>query len=119
MENTFHSDLRALIDNYVHGIYRITRSFPSEEKFGITSQIRRCSMSVALNYIEGFARKNQKEYRNFLRIAYASLKESEYLLDFSLKEGFILPDDHLSLSDANKSIGAMLWGVIRSIENKD
>ncbi|PJB19449.1 four helix bundle protein, partial [Candidatus Falkowbacteria bacterium CG_4_9_14_3_um_filter_36_9] len=59
---------------------KITRSFPKDELYGITSQLRRAALSVILNYIEGYARKRDKVYKNFLEISYGSLKEAKYLL---------------------------------------
>jgi len=103
------------MDNYAHLMYKVTRSFPREELFGVTSQLRRSALSVILNYIEGYARIGEKSKNNFLKISYGSLKESKYLLHFSLVEGFLNKEDYkigLALAD---EIGAMLW---KSIPNE-
>lgn len=55
------------MDDYVHFIYRITKDFPKEELYGVTSQIRRATLSIILNYIEGCARKNQLFSSTFLK----------------------------------------------------
>ena len=75
-----HKKLRAfeLADEVVLFIYQITRDFPKEELYGLTSQIRRAAVSVASNIIEGSARDTQAEYVRFLDIAYGSLREVSY-----------------------------------------
>lgn len=58
-------------------IYKITSLFPSEEKFGLVSQMRRCSVSISSNIAEGYARRNKKENANFVNISYGSATELE------------------------------------------
>lgn len=82
----FHVELKNLMHQYVKYVYKITKNFPRDELHGVTSQLRRAVLSVILNYTEGFARRRGadcKVYKNFLEIAYGSLKESEYLIYFS------------------------------------
>src|SRR3990167_9517017 len=59
-------------------IYTTTRPFPKEEIYGITSQIRRSSLSVAANLVEGYGRQGKKELKQFVNIALGSLAETEY-----------------------------------------
>ena len=108
----FHSVLKSKMDNYVHFVYFITRNFPKEELCGVTSQLRRSSLSVILNYIEGYARQKCKVNKNFLEISYASLKESSYLLDFSFKEKYLSAENYHKTKSMADEIGAMLWSVI-------
>ena len=70
----------------VEAIYDLTASFPSEEKYGLTSQIRRASVSIPSNISEGAARKNNKEFSQFISIALGSLAELEtqYLIAIRL-----------------------------------
>jgi len=63
----FHEDLYVYLDKYVHLIYSLTRKFPKEEMFGSSSQLRRSALSVMLNYIEGYARNSNANYKHFLR----------------------------------------------------
>jgi four helix bundle protein len=114
MENDFHKKLKTLMDDYVHFVYKLTKKFPKEELFGVTSQIRRSTLSVILNYIEGFARLGEKSKQNFMRISYGSLKESKYLLHFSLVEKYISQGDYKNALDMADQIGAMLWGIMKN-----
>jgi four helix bundle protein len=114
MQETYHEKLRRLIDEYVHAIYKLTKKFPREEMYGVISQIRRSALSIMLNYIEGYARMKNKVNLNFLEIAYGSLQESAYLLEFSMKEEYIENNDYANLLPITKEIGAMLWSTIEA-----
>ncbi|MBU0596618.1 four helix bundle protein [Patescibacteria group bacterium] len=70
-------------------IYRITSLLPSEEKFGLVSQMRRCSVSIPSNIVEGYARKNRRENANFINIAFGSATELETQILISNKLQFI------------------------------
>ncbi|TSC74374.1 MAG: S23 ribosomal protein [Parcubacteria group bacterium Gr01-1014_44] len=70
-------------------IYQITKDFPSEEKFGLTSQIRRAAVSVASNIVEGFRRYSNKASKNFYDISDGSLEELKYQLLLSVELGYI------------------------------
>ena len=89
MKNDFSEQLKIKMDKYVHLVYKLSRDFPKEELYGVVSQIRRLSLSVILNYIEGFARHKKMVKLNFWEISYGSLKESKYLLHFCLTENYI------------------------------
>ncbi|MBN2198175.1 four helix bundle protein [Candidatus Wolfebacteria bacterium] len=114
-KNTYHKKLRDKMDEYVHLVYRFTRNFPREELYGTTSQFRRSALSVILNYIEGFARIRKAVQKNFLEISYGSLKESKYLLEFSLKEKYLSKGDYDNAIELAEEIGAMLWGILRKL----
>ncbi len=81
--------LKQKMDELAHCIYQETKNFPRDEIYGITSQLRRAGLSIILNYIEGYARTGSREYKNFLQISYGSLKETNYLLFFSMREGYL------------------------------
>lgn len=102
------------MDEYAHFVYKLTRAFPKDEIYGITSQLRRSSVSVILNYIEGYARIKDKVHKNFLETSYGSLKESKYLLHFSFVENYLLEKDYNKAIKLAEEIGAMLWGTIRN-----
>jgi four helix bundle protein len=113
----YHDELKLNMHRYVKYVYGITKKFPKEELFSTTSQFRRSSLSVILNYIEGYARRrgeNCKVYKNFLEIAYGSLKESKYLLFFSYEENYITKDKYEIGLAINDKIGKMLWSIIKN-----
>lgn len=108
----FHSELKQLMDEFAHFVYDISSSFPKEERFGLTSQIRRAAMSVVLNYVEGYARQRKNVLKNFLEISYGSLKETVYLLGFSYKRGLIDENKYKDAFQMSDRIGRMLWGIM-------
>ncbi len=112
----FHTNLRAKMDKYVHTAYRISRNFPREELYGATSQFRRSTLAIVLNYIEGYARIRTKVHKNFLEISYGSLQESKYLLTFCFEEGWITSEDHEITFALAEEIGAMLWKTIERLD---
>lgn len=115
VKNTnFHQDLQKLMDEFVNKVYDCTVTFPKEEVFGLTSQLRRASLPVVLNYIEGYARRRDKVFKNFLDISYGSLslKESKYLIYFSHKRKYINDKQYDELIHLSDRIGKMLWGII-------
>jgi four helix bundle protein len=114
--NKFKDDLKHKTDKFVHFAYRITRKFLKEELFGTTSQLRRAALSVILNYIEGFARRKRAVQLNFLETSYGSLKESKYLLHFSMIEKFLNKTDYKVGLNLAEEIGAMLWTEIQSLD---
>ena len=110
-------NFRLLLKNkmvgFVHFIYKLSKKFPDDEKYNVTSQLRRATLSIILNFIEGFARNNKKVYLNFLKISYGSLKEVEYLIDFSYKEKYINVDEFQESQNQLDQIGKMLWVLIK------
>lgn len=112
---TYHEKLKSKMDEYVHLVYKITKSFPKEEIYGIISQLRRVALSIILNYyIEGYARGRNKVYKNFLKISYGSLKESKYLLHFLLVEDYLSKSDYDKAMKLAEEIGAMLWVLLKN-----
>ena len=103
-------------DTFTHEIYRVTKQFPKEELYGITSQIRRSAISIPLNLIEGFARQTRKEHRRFLEIAYGSLKETKYLLYFSFRETFISDKNYKKLLNMAEELGKMIWTKTQTLK---
>ncbi len=76
----------------VKSIYRLTKDLPDEEKFGLVSQMRRCSISIPSNIAEGTRRSSRKDYRSFLRIGYGSIAELETQLILCKELGFLSAD---------------------------
>lgn len=71
-------------DKLAWEVYKLTDKFPKDELYGLTSQIRRASLSIPLNIVEGHSRNSKNEFRQFLKIALGSLAETEYLLSIFL-----------------------------------
>ena len=113
-----HKDLEVYKEgmNLVEDIYRITKDFPSDEKFGLISQMRRASVSIVSNIAEGAARKNTKEYIQFLYISLGSLSEIETQIEVSLRLGYLDKDD--ILNNRINYINSMLSGLINSLKRK-
>ncbi len=112
----FFDELRGKADCYVHFIFKIARGFPKEEIYITTNQLKRASLSIILNFIEGFARQRKAVKKNFWEISYGSLKESKYLLYFSLTEKYISKEEYNKGFKMADEIGAMLWRAIKSLK---
>jgi len=112
-----HCQLRAFVlaDELVLIIYQISRCFPKEEIYGLTSQIRRAVVSVASNIVEGSARSSQTEYLRFLEIAYGSLKESHYQYTIAARLGYVPPVDTGNCEQKFIETEKVLAALIRSL----
>jgi four helix bundle protein len=92
-------------------IYRLTKSFPPEERYGLTSQLRRAALSVPTNIAEGSKRHTNPEYARFLNIAEGSLAETEYLVMVSRDLGYLpMGSSKPVLAEADE-IAKMLHGL--------
>ena len=111
----FHTELKTLMDKFVSDVYVITKNFPREEVYGLTSQLRRAALSVILNYIEGYARQRKLVLKNFLEISYGSLKEAKYLIYFSTKQKYVTELEEKNLLELTERIGRMLWGIFSKL----
>src|SRR5690606_183253 len=102
--------------NYVELIYKVTSVFPESEKFGLTNQLRRASVSVPSNIAEGAGRQSQKEFIHFLHIALGSVSEIETQIEISKRLGYI--SEITELQEKNIYIRRMLLKLINSIKMK-
>ena len=96
-------------------IYEITRTFPREERFGLTSQIQRAAVSIPSNIAEGQARNAQRAFANHLNIALGSAAEVETQLTIALRIGYIPQAKHEELIARLTEITKMLYGLLRSL----
>ncbi|MDY6292500.1 MAG: four helix bundle protein [Bacteroidales bacterium] len=96
-------------------IYRETTSFPREEKYGLTSQIRRAAISIPINISEGSGRNSKKEFANFLQISLGSASEVECELLLSKDIGYLNPEKCLYLLNELSEIRKMIFSYRESI----
>ena len=99
----------------VKRVYEVTRAFPHEEMFGLTSQMRRAAVSIPSNIAEGYGRIYDKERINFLSIALGSASELETQLMISEDLWFTANGDNAELSSLNNEVIRMLTSLIKGI----
>lgn len=99
-------------------VYKLTKQFPDEEKYGLTSQIKRAAVSIPSNIAEGYGRKTTKEYIQFLYIAYGSLceLETQLMLAKDLKYSRNMKED--TYIENLMEVERMLKSLIKSLEKK-
>lgn len=116
-----HRKLKAfeLADALVVDVYRATRGFPSDERFGLVAQLRRAAVSVPTNIVEGCGRASERDYVRFLNIALASLREVGYLLDLSARLGFLPPEDAAGIGAQYNECARVLSGLISALSRPD
>ena len=99
--------------------YRLSRGFPKEEMFGLTSQIRRSCASVPANIAEGHGRENTRSFIQYLRIAQGSLKELETHLLLAERVGILARGQIDAPMGQCEALGKMLRALIRSLQRKE
>jgi four helix bundle protein len=97
-------------------IYKKTQKFPTEEKFGLVSQMRRAAVSVPANIAEGFKGRGRADKGHFYNIAQASLEELRYYLILCCDLGYGAPDGEIT--ERADKVGRMLYGLAQSLETK-
>ena len=105
---------RAAMD-LVEGVYKVTKQFPKEEMYGLTSQLRRASVSVQSNIAEGKGRSSDKELVQFLSHARGSLFEVDTQLQLAERLGYVAKEQCDSVRRETIRVGQMLNGLIRSV----
>jgi len=102
----------------VTAIYKTTSSFPVDERFGLTSQVRRAAVSIPSNIAEGQGRKSTGAYINHLSIAYGSLMELETQIQIALRLNFVEAEETTTLLAQTNEIGKMLSGLKNSLSTQ-
>jgi len=102
--------------DFVVAVYRATEGFPKEEKFGLTSQVRRAAVSIPANIAEGAGRKSSKEFACFLLNSQGSASEVETELLIASKLSYMHEAKYLSLRSSLDEIGRMLTGLSKSLD---
>lgn len=105
-------------DDLTVAAYEHTRSFPREEIYGLTSQLRRASYSVPANIVEGSSRESKKDYLHFLYIARGSLSETQYFIHLAQRLGYLTSGDAGALHLQTKSTFGCMHGLIAAVEKE-
>ena len=114
-----HTKLTAFLkaDELVLEVYRMTRNFPTEEMYGLKSQIRRAAVSVPSNIVEGCSREAEKEFVRFLDIAFGSLRELSYQLNLSSRLEYLSLADYQRIEPIVTETEKILGALIRKIRS--
>jgi four helix bundle protein len=96
-------------------VHRVTKAWPTDERYGLTAQIRKAAFSVPNDIVEGRARRGKKEFRHFLDIAWGSLAEVEYTLRYAHDLGYLSAEDHRALIVLRDAAAKPLFGLLRSM----
>ncbi len=100
-------------------IYSITKNLPREELYGLTSQIRRSSVSIPSNIAEGYGRNSRNDYLRFLQISIGSLFELQTQLEICLNLKYLPENNHSEIYEQSREVERMLSSLIRKLnENK-
>jgi four helix bundle protein len=100
-------------------VYAVTRNFPSDERFGPTSQLRRSAVSVASNIAEGSGRASNNEFVRFIEISYASLMELITQSTIARRQKILSPEDYQDVYERSEQIARMLSGLKSSLRHRD
>lgn len=104
--------------NLVVGVYQLTKLFPRDEQFALTSQVRRAAVSVPANIAEGHGRLRRGDFLHHLSIARGSLSEVETHLEIAVRLGYLQQEQTQGASDTIQHVGRLLNGLIRSLNTE-
>ena len=107
-----------LADDLTVAVYEQTKSFPREELYGLTSQLRRASYSVPANIAEGSSRESKRDYLHFLYIARGSLSETQYFIHLAHRLRYQGEADKVRLTEMTRHPFACLHGLIKAVEKE-
>lgn len=114
--NDLHAWQKAM--DFVDSIYMITAKFPKDEIYGLCSQVRRSSVSIAANLAEGCTRSSTKDFIRFIELALGSLAESETHLIIAFRQKYMDKDSLDSLLEQGAEVGRMMSGLRSSLEKR-
>ena len=104
--------------DFVGALDKTTERFPKEERFGLTSQLRRAAVSIPANSAEGAGRKSYQEFAHFLSNSQGSTSEVETELLIASRLGYVEESSYRALRSSLDEIGAMLTGLCQHLEKK-
>ena len=96
-------------------VYDVTQTFPQDERFGLTNQVRRSAVSIPANIAEGQGRKHTAEFNHFLAIARGSLLETETHFTIALRLKYVTPEQFQTIRTMTQTTGRLLNGLIRAL----
>ena len=108
-------DVWKLADELAFQVYSITRAFPKEELYGLTSQLRRAALSIPTNIVEGYSRKGNKELIHFVNISLGSLAETKYLIYFAHRLEYLSGEKYEQLRNEFETLGKKLWKFYETV----
>ena len=108
-------DVWQLAIEYSDDVYATTRLFPSDERFGLTNQFRRASVSISSNIAEGSGRSSRKDFMRFVEIAFGSLLETVSQLSIAKRQNFLDQANFDRLYATSERLGRMLSGLKNSL----
>ena len=101
--------------DFAHGVYGVTGRFPGDERFGLTSQMRRAAVSISSNVAEGSGRSSDKDFAHFIEIAYGSLMEVVSQMQVAYRQAWLAQKDHDELYNKAEELARMLSGLKASL----
>src|SRR2546423_1324770 len=102
--------------NFVAEVYHASASFPSDERFGLTAQLRRSAVSVPSNIAEGHGRESTREFLNFLSVAYGSLNEAQTQIMIAERLAFLGNEKTAPLLELGSEVAKMINGLQKSLK---
>lgn len=102
----------------VTNIYKLTRDFPKEELFGITSKMRRCAISIPSNIAEGFGRNSQGDFKRFLNISLGSTYELQTQIEISQNLEYLNTENYKYLMESCVELEKMMNSLVSKIKAK-
>ena len=105
-------------DELALAVYRLTRSFPRSELYGLTSQSRRAAFSAAANIAEGSAKRGPAEFRRYLDISIGSLSELSYAMRLAWKLEYMTEQQWLDLDSLRSKASRLTWGLYAAVRGK-
>lgn len=103
---------------FVVAVYKATENFPGDERFGLTSQLRRAAVSIPANIAEGAGRKSSKEFAHFLSTSQGSASEVDTELLIAKRLGYLENSKYVELCGSLDEIGRMLTGLCQYLQRK-
>lgn len=102
----------------VQDVFRLTKGWPRDERYGLTAQARRAAVSAAANICEGSARRGPREFRRFLDFSIGSLAELAYLLRLGSDLGFNTPEEHTEVEIHRDHANRLTWGLYAAVAKR-